>query len=452
MKKLFSTLLLSALFSIAAALPAFATGWTLENNVWVFYNYDGSKVVNDWRTASDGCYYYLDGWGNMATSTFINNERYVDADGKMVTDGWRNINGIWYYFDSNGKMIANNKRQINGVYYFFDGDGRMLTGWIEDGGDWYYCNPSDGHMFVNTWVRLPQSEDMREIDENRKTLDDDGTYWFYFQATGKAARANSTEEYKEYVINSERYCFDEAGRLVTGWCKVKDTTPSIAGYKYYNDNESLGVYGAVHTGWLATFPPEGDENLGEEVVWYYFDYKGTPYYGTDVSDSDDDETLEAKFRRIQKNGKTYTYLFNEYGNPVYGLRKVRKKDGTVTSMYFGTRQECCLQLGEKNVTEADGTVSAFSFDSNGYGSVGVKNNKLYYMGKLQKAVDDTYSYYTVNGTTYLVNRSGSIVKNYNLRKDPSDVEYRSDSRGVRDGGTADESELIVPEFQMTEIY
>ena len=73
------------------------------------------------------------------------------------------------------------------------------------------------------------------------------------------------------------------------------------------------------------------------------------------------------------------------------------------------------------------------------------------MGKLQKATDDTYAYYTVNGTTWLVNKSGSIVKNHNKRKDPYDVEYRSDSSGHRDGGTESESELDEPEFVTTEL-
>ena len=88
------------------------------------------------------------------------------------------------------------------------------------------------------------------------------------------------------------------------------------------------------------------------VYWYYFDSKGQPYYGTDVSDSDDDETLEAKFRRLEKDGKTETYLFNEYGNPVYGLRKVRRSNGDVTSMYFGTsRSAACRRVTATSPTQ-----------------------------------------------------------------------------------------------------
>ena len=119
-------------------------------------------------------------------------------------------------------------------------------------------------------------------------------------------------------------------------------------------------------------------------------------------------------------------------------------------MYFGTKQESCLQLGDKNITDADGVTSQFYFDSRGYGYTGVKNGKLYYMGKLQKAEDDSYAYYTVDGKTYLVNRSGQVKKNYNKSKDPDEVDYRSNASGLRDGGTADESELMIPAFVTSE--
>ncbi len=450
MNKFIRAAVLALSISALSVGTAYAAGWTLENNTWVYYNNNGTKATNEWKTSADGGYYYLDGWGNMVTSSFID-ERYVDADGRMVTSAWRQIDSYWYYFDSNGKMVTDKSKQINGLYYYFDESGRMMTGWIEDDGDWYYCDTTDGHMYTNTWKQLEDSPDMEEVDSSRQTVYDDGTHWFYFRSNGRVARADDSDDFEEYTVNGERYAFDEYGRMAVGWVKLSDTSPIIAGYKYYNDDESLGTYGAAHTGWLSAYPPEWEESLGQDVVWYYFDYRGVPYYGTDVSDSDDDETLEAKFRRITKDGKTYTYLFNELGNPVYGLRKVQKSSGEITSMYFGTQQECCLQYGVTTVTEADGTRSTFRFESSGYGTNGVKNNKLYYMGKLQKALDGSYAYYTVDGVTYLVNRSGSIVKNYNSKKDADEVEFRSDSSGIRDGGYGDVSELEEPVFEITEV-
>ena len=449
MRRLWKAAVLAAAVAACMSVTAFADGWTKENNQWVYYE-NGSKVMNQWRTSDEGGYYFLDNFGNMLVNSFIDDDRYVDADGHMVTDTWRQIDGRWYYFDTNGHMIRNKSKQINGMYYYFGPEGYMQTGWVEDdNGTWYYCDPSDGHRVTASWKQLEPAEEMYAYDRDDSAAMQDGKYWYYFQSNGKMCCADSSE-YKEFNIDGSRFAFDQYGRLHTGWVKLADKYPAIAGYKYFNDTSEIGTFGAAHVGWLSAYPPE-DAGLGSEVVWYYFDSKGEPFHGTDVSEQENDETLGGRFKRLVKNGRTNTYLFNEYGNPVYGLRKVKRTNGNVTSMYFGTRQECCLQLGEKNIVEADGTTSVFCFDNSGYGITGIKNGKLYYMGKLQKAVDDSYAYYTVNDITWLVNRSGGVAKNHNQSKDPDAVDYRSASAGHRDGGTEKESSLIVPEFVITEL-
>lgn len=453
MKKMLKAFVIAAALSAAGALTAAAAnGWTQENGQWVYYDRD-SKVYNEWKTAADGTWYYLGNNGYMAVNSFVDDERYVGSDGRMLTNRWQQIEGKWYYFDNNGKTSRNRARQIDGSWYYFDDNGAMQTGWVEDDGGYYYYDPNGGKMVSATWKRLAPMEDAVYDEDAASPMENsDGTYWFYFQASGKAASASGNGNYKEYTVNGNRYCFDEYGRMMTGWVKVDDSkSPVIAGYKYYNDTESIGTYGAAHVGWLSAYAPENEQGFSGEVEWFYFDSKGTPAYGTNISDNDDDETLQAKFKRLQKNGKTQTYLFNEYGNPVYGLRKVKKTGGEVTSMYFGTRQESCLQLGDKNITDADGVTSQFYFDNRGYGYTGEKNGKLYYMGKLQRASDDSYAYFTVNGKTYLVNKSGQIKKNYNKSKDPDEVEYRSNASGLKDGGNASDSELEVPAF-MTSVY
>lgn len=452
MKKQLRALALAAGFAAMSAMTALAAnGWVQENGQWVYYDRD-SKVYNEWKTGADGTWYYLGNSGYMSVNSFVDgDERFVGADGKMVTNAWRQINSKWYYFDSNGRISRDRAKQIDGAWYYFDDDGSMKTGWVEDDDDYYYYDPNGGKMTANGWRQLPPPEDAQDDDDSSGPQDSNGMYWFYFQSSGKAVKASGSGDYKEATIGGNRYCFDSYGRMMTGWVKVDDSkSPVIAGYKYYNDTESIGTYGAAHVGWLSAYAPEDEEGFSGDVEWYYFDSKGTPAYGTNISESDDDETLQAKFKRLQKNGKTQTYLFNEYGNPVYGLRKVRKTGGEVTSMYFGTKQESCLQLGDKNITDADGVTSTFYFDAKGYGYTGEKNGKLYYMGKLQKAEDDSYAYYTVNGKTYLVNRSGQVKKNYNKTKDPDEVDYRSNASGLRDGGTASESELEAPAFMTSE--
>ena len=430
-----------ALFVVLAAASTVLAGeWTKDEKGWKYLE-NNQPVTFQWRTDVEGNYFYLGGDGYMVTSSFVDEDRYVDYTGRMVRGRWIQINDKWHYFESSGRMVTGRKKQISNLWYCFDSEGVMITGWYNDGTDWYYCDETGaGHMLTSTWKKLTPAP---EMNVETSALDSgDGTYWFYFQNTGKAARATEGG-FKEYTIGGVRYAFDTNGIMQTGWVKLSDTNPAIAGYKFFNNDKSLGVYGAAHAGWLSAYPPSGFG--GGDVQWYYFDNRGVPAFGTELTVGGRKAYL-ANFKKIAKNGTTYTYLFTEKGNPVYGLVQVQLSDGSATSMYFGSKSQSCLQKAT-TVTEGDGNQWLYAFNSQGYGITGIKNNYLYYKGKVQKAMDERLAYYKVGGVTYLVNQSGYLVKGYNRTKDPSVVEYRSNASGVRDGGTASLSVLIEPEYQ-----
>ena len=441
MKRFAKIMILAAAISMALASAAFAE-WAKDEKGWKYLE-NGQPVYNQWKQDSAGDYFYLGYNGYMVTDAFVDDDRYVDATGRMVRGRWIQIKEKWHYFEATGKMVSGKKKQISGQWYYFDYDGTMVTGWYNDGTDYYYCDAEvGGHMVTNAWKKLAPSSDM---NISRKMEDDnDGTYWFYFQNSGKACRASDTD-FKEFSIEGVRYAFDTNGVMQTGWVKLEDREPAIAGYRYYNNDKSLGTYGAAHTGWLSAYPPEGNG----DVQWYYFDNKGVPTYGSKIPSNNNAEAYAANFKKIAKNGTTYTYLFTEKGNPVYGLVQVRNGNGGFTSMYFGSKSQSCLQKAT-TVVEGDGTTWQYAFNAQGYGLSGPHNNYLYYKGKLQKATDDKLAFIKVDGTTYLVNASGYLVKNYNKNKQPGDVEYRSDASGIRDGGTAAVSETIEPEYQEQE--
>ena len=435
MKKLYRILILTCIVAAAFGLTAFADGWTQDTRGWQYLK--GSRPVsNEWALDSNGDYFYLGGDGYMAVSQIVDTDRYVDSTGRMVKNAWRQIDGKWYYFESTGRMVQGKKKQIENLWYYFDYDGTMVTGWYNDGADWYYCDEQNGAMITNTWKKLEPAEEMGESSDGM----DEGLSWFYFQAAGKAARATDGEA-REFTIGGNRFAFDTCGRMQTGWTKIADVYPAIAGYKYYNDTESLGVYGAAHSGWLSAYAPE-ELNSSSDVDWYWFDSKGNPAYGTRKTSN----ALDATLKKITKNGTTYSYLFNENGNPVYGLQKVISSDGSETTMYFGTKSQSCLQKGT-SVVEGDGTVCKYAFTTSGAGITGVKNGYLYYKGKIQKAEDDTKAYFDVDGHTWLVNQSGYVLKNYNKNKKAGEVEYRSDANGYKDGGTAPTSKVVEPVYQ-----
>ena len=440
MKNFFRIVLIAAVLTAVTGLTALADGWTQDSKGWQYLK-NGQPVFCEWQTDANGDYFYLGGDGYMVTSSFVDEDRYVDSTGRMVKNAWRQIDNKWYYFEATGRMVVGKKKLIENLWYFFDETGVMRTGWYNDGQDWYYCDPnSGGHMAVSTWKKLEPAEDMASPTGDAADAD---AYWFYFQASGKVTRASETN-YKETVIGGARYAFDQCGRMQTGWVMLSEAEPAIAGMKYYNDSEQLGTYGAAHTGWLSAYVPAQISDSGE-VQWYYFDTKGVPVCG-EVVGSGSKRALKLSLKKISKNGTTYSYLFNDKGNPVYGLQRVILDDGTETSMYFGSKSQCCLQKNTTSVTEADGTTWKYLFTASGYGFTGIKNRYLYSKGKLQRAVDETFAYYTVDGETYLVNQGGYIVYNYNKNKAPGEVEYRSDATGHKDGGTAPVSRLLEPEY------
>ncbi|HET2920744.1 TPA: RICH domain-containing protein, partial [Streptococcus pneumoniae] len=85
------------------------TGWKQENGMWYFYNTDGSMATG-WLQ-NNGSWYYLNSNGAMAT-------------------GWLQNNGSWYYLNANGSM-ATGWLQNNGSWYYLNANGSMATGWLQ---------------------------------------------------------------------------------------------------------------------------------------------------------------------------------------------------------------------------------------------------------------------------------------------------------------------------------
>ena len=94
-------------------------GWKKENNVWYYYNEDGSLARNKWA-------------GNF----------WLGADGKLVTNAW--IDNGRYYVGSNGAWEKDKKKEDpvpTGKH----------TGWVKSGSTWYYFN-AQGQMVKNAWA------------------------------------------------------------------------------------------------------------------------------------------------------------------------------------------------------------------------------------------------------------------------------------------------------------
>lgn len=83
--------------------------------------------------------------------TPVNNANNAFNEVNNLVKGWKNDNGIWYYFEDNGNK-ATGWKQVDGTWYYLDTDGKMKTGWVKDtNGKWYYLQAS-GAMAKSTMV------------------------------------------------------------------------------------------------------------------------------------------------------------------------------------------------------------------------------------------------------------------------------------------------------------
>lgn len=430
-RKICAVLTLTAMLSAGAAVSVWAAaGWVQNNGQWQYQDRDGYIVRNEWQKGADGKYRYLDSSGYIAVSTWIDDEYYVGSDGIMVTDSWlredcssETDSGIaWYYFDSRGQAVKEGWKKIDDVWYYFDDVGVMQTGWVDE--NRYYTNES-GQMLTG-WQLLDPPEDVSYDEDDEEEYDpftqadNDGKYWYYFKSNGRKVTPDedSGNEYGTVRIDGDYYCMNSDGALQYGWKNVEGGS-SITSYKYFKSD------GKMVTGWYSLAAPRGIDDSSDEIHWYYFNSKGVP--------KADEDGIPTKDDLLTINGKTY--LFNNVGNPVYGLRKVylgeSEDESNYTSYYFGEDDnDCWAHSGKIKVEEDSGEENTYYFTSAGRGFTGIKDNYLYYVGKLQVAQNDKYELINVPGKDYavMVNSSGKVMKSTTV-KNSDDIKYKTNSSG-----------------------
>ena len=325
-----------------------------------------------------------------------------------AAEGWQQSGNSWIYVDNNGNKVTNTwKKGADNLWRYLDSQGNIASNcWVDD----EYFVESTGIMATDKWLKLPKRNPA--WNETSAT-----TVWYYFSTSGKMVSDGWSK------IGGKYYYFDGDGAMQTGWVDMGNSS-GFANYRYYQSN------GQVQTGWLSTTPPEDDDynlDLGSDVQWYYFSSNGEPKVGPKISDASTSNLV-----RINN----ITYLFNEKGNPVYGLRRLEVgTSGQYACYFFGAdKATSSVVKGKGNVVEGDGTTGQFYFADSGNkagrGYSGVEDGFLYYMGKLQKADSGTkYEVIEVNDKNYLVTTSGKVVKSSTV-KDANGTKFKTSSAGV----------------------
>ena len=123
------------------------TGWYQdEYDFWYYLGSDGAVRRSEWV---DG--YYLDYYGTMAFSRWLEHQTvYVDKNGRKAPGWQKDAKGWWYNLGADG-YLKKWAYVIGSYTYQFDENGYMVTGWYSpDDYIWSFYN-SDGSRKKNAW-------------------------------------------------------------------------------------------------------------------------------------------------------------------------------------------------------------------------------------------------------------------------------------------------------------
>ena len=411
-----------------------------------------AKTINGKKYAFDEEGRMLYGWvsgGERQTDDDAWKESlyyFGDEDDGAMSLGWRQISIVddeyedlqpgdeywdedqdrWFYFQTSGKKVAADSddgdtlktKTINGRKYGFDEYGRMIADWFTETASYstatqgvasytssfmYFSTPEDGARATKGWFKVVPGYYLHEDKYN-----DGDDYWYYADGDG--------EIYSNVIktIKGKKYAFDNYGRMIDGLVFLQMAT-------------------------------ENGKVDSSEIAQKFADDGDIPY---DTEDAFDDFVVH-------------------YAPQI--------SSGEIRSFYFGDSDDGAMKTGRQTV-EIDGDSFTFKFkdssSSKGAGINGIDDHKLYSAGKLIEAdSDDKYQVviysededgivtmekmdtddflteycheleagdkdYDEDATTwnvnddidssvklYLVNTSGSMVKNKSAAKDGEDYKF-----------------------------
>lgn len=409
-------------------------GWAKLNNKWYYFDEYFDMVRDVYEV--DGVNYLFNHDGQLSYGWV--RQKYVSYDGDLTDgdwfysdskgvaqNGWKVINGKWYYFDEEDFYMHNGPSHINGKFYYLTFDGALAYGWNRftytyDGstryGDWYYSG-NDGvirtgwQKLNNKWYYFDTDEEYsggmivgpKTIDGKLYVFDSNGALsygWTYV-----ILRDNENKIYEEgwfftdnngvaktgwQQINGKWYYFDDSyGEMYVGTAKIEESDGT---YKtYYFDGSGAWVKnpsGWVHCttylkgeGYVADYGwflfKNGEPLTGWQLIngkWYYFNtYYGYMYTG--ACNVFDDDTNDSKMYFFDKNGamvKSSGWFQDFY------IDEVNKV--TYTQWYYLNKGEALE--GWKNI---NGKWYFFNLDRNGAMAQGVvtdsNTDKTYYFNE-----------------------------------------------------------------------
>ena len=381
-----------------------------------------ANADDDWKEAT----YYLGSWEDGSLKTGWQKITVYDDD-----DGKDDDYDYWFNFKSNGEKRTNTAsdksvftKKINGKTYGFDDRGVMVYEWtlstsnVASGStisNWsYFSSPEDGARYTKGWFKVVAPDN----DGDDNTFKDYSGYTF--------ANGDANDE------NERWYYADGEGELYVGAIKkIKGKYYGFAPESNARNGKSTGKAGSMLTGlcalnvdstgkitdlWARDMDADDlDDCINGEGDFAGFN--GTLYYFG--SNEDTDGAMKTGAVSINLDGDSYQFEFSKSGGSEgkgkgltgmednktiykYGLKMKADSDDKYLVVYCSGDTATASTKVEKISSQALRNKYMADADTNKDG------NMVHYVGSLEA---DKY---------FLVNTSGTIIKNKTAAKDGDD--------------------------------
>ena len=421
------------------------------------------KVIDGKKYAFDEDGKMLYGWVNKDDATLATGESdweeaqyYMGSweDGALKT-GWQKITvydedqdddmDYWFNFKSNGEKRVNTdadkdilEKKINGKYYGFDNRGVMTYEWTAAStsdlttiSNWLYFNsPEDGARATKGWFKVVAPD--KDGDDNtfkdysnlenptfaKGDAEDENERWYYANSDGELYVGQIKK------IKGKYYGFapegNKAGSMLTGLCALRvDNSGNIT--KLWARNMDSDDLDDAMNG-------EGD------FVGFGSDTNDTLYYFG--SNEDSDGALKTGSVSVNLDGDNYQFQFSKTGGSEGKGRGLNGIDDSKYIYKFGMK----LKAGSDDkyiVVYADGDTGASDVTVHKIDTAALRRDAVE-RGQ-NKDGDTVYAYGTLGSLVsgkassnyYLLNTSGTIVKNKTAAKDGNDWYFYVDNKVIK---------------------
>ena len=403
-------------------------GWVNEDDSTL------SSDDSDWETAT----YYMGSWEDGSLKTGWQKITVYDQDEDDDYD-------YWFNFKSNGKKRFNEsdfkdilEKKINGKHYAFDNRGVMTYEWTltttSDAStisNWLYFNsPEDGARATKGWFKVVAPD--KDGDDNtfkdysnlenptfaKGDAEDENERWYYANSDGELYVGQIKK------IKGKYYGFapegNKAGSMLTGLCALRvDNSGNIT--KLWARNMDSDELDDAMNG-------EGD------FVGFGSDTNDTLYYFG--SNEDSDGALKTGSVSVNLDGDNYQFQFSKTGGSEGKGRGLNGIDDSKYIYKFGMK----LKAGSDDkyiVVYADGDTGASDVTVHKIDTAALRRDAVE-RGQ-NKDGDTVYAYGTLGSLVsgkassnyYLLNTSGTIVKNKTAAKDGNDWYFYVDNKVIK---------------------